>query len=373
MKEIYCLVHSTISIPDTIMRVVDTPAVQRLRHIKQLGAASYVYPTATHSRFEHSLGVGHLGRRVMDHLQRNGVPVTNHQKDLIQLAGILHDVGHGPYSHLFEQVTPESHEDRSCAIIRELLHDTWSADDVQFVCDVVSGTGDGFLYEIIHNRRNGFDVDKWDYVVRDSTMVGFRVNVDFQRFITNIRVLDNHIYFNQKCYDDIYEVYRMRCLLHRKVYNHHAVVGIERLLIDILRDIDAKATDIDAVIHQYPTHPLVQRLYRRDHYRVVATNISDAPLLPHVIETPNYILLPRAIGLSGSTVHPMSRIRLFSRTGCVVVKPGDHFVSEQTVQYWTRLLFKSSRQTSSPGVVEPRPPPRRLDHPAGPESETSSH
>ena len=345
MKEIYCAIHQTIAVPDTIIRIIDTPPFQRLRHVKQLGAASYVFPTATHTRFEHSIGVGHLARLVVEQLQRTGVPITDHEKDLLQLAGTLHDVGHGPFSHLFEQVYPdEHHEERSCNLVRELMASEWSTDDIEFVCNVIIGNGDGYLYEIVNNKHSGFDVDKWDYIVRDSTMIGFRVNVNFQRFIANMRVVDNHLCFNHKVYDDIYEIYRMRCLLHRKVYNHHAVIGIECMLVDILRDIDATPDDIDAVIHSHRDHPLVQRLYRRDHYRVVATKVTNEPLLSCDVETDEFVLSTRRVGLGRDGVHPMTRIRFYRDGDALLVKPAcDMFVSNRVQQYWTRVVFKKER------------------------------
>lgn len=352
MKEVYCAIHKTISIPDAITRIIDTPSFQRLRQVKQLGAASYVFPTATHTRFEHSLGVGHLARRVVEHLQRAGQPITDHQKTLIQLAGTLHDVGHGPYSHLFEHVAEEPHELRSCAIVRSLMRG-WAPEDVEFVCNVILGEGKGVLYEIVNNKRNGFDVDKWDYVVRDSTMIGFRVNVDFQRFIANIAVVDDHICFNQKVYDDIYEIYRMRCWLHRKVYNHHAVVGIECMLVDILRDIRAQPDDIDAVIYQFPDHPLVKRLLHRQHYRVVATKISNTPLLTCDMDTEEYVLIQRRIGLGGNGSHPMEKIRFYSDGDHVVTSPSNTFVSGRYQQYWIRLLYKETALNNTYEAVPP--------------------
>lgn len=242
-KDIYDTVHKTISIPELVLRYIDTPEFQRLRRIKQLGAAFYVYPTASHSRFEHSIGCGYLAHKLVTHLYLNQpeLKITKREIDLYQLAGTLHDIGHGPYSHVFEHITSQSHEDMSCNIIRHLHKRVggMSSSELDFVINLIKGASlldsHGWKFQIIANHKNHLDVDKLDYIVRDSMMVGASDSIDFERIFKNARVIDNNLCYNNKVYDDIYNVFRLRYQLHRKVYSHPVVIAIESMIKDCIK------------------------------------------------------------------------------------------------------------------------------------------
>lgn len=242
-KDIYDTVHKTISIPELVLKYIDTPEFQRLRRIKQLGAAFYVYPTASHSRFEHSIGCGYLAHKLVTHLYDNQpeLKITKREIDLYQLAGTLHDIGHGPYSHVFEHITSQSHEDMSCNIIRHLHKRVggMSISELEFVINLIKGAplldSPGWKFQIIANHKNHLDVDKLDYIVRDSMMVGASDSIDFERIFKNARVIDNNLCYNNKVYDDIYNVFRLRYQLHRKVYSHPVVIAIESMIKDCIK------------------------------------------------------------------------------------------------------------------------------------------
>ena len=117
-KQIYDPVHGFITITPLMQNITDTPEFQRLRDIRQLGACNYVFPTATHSRFEHSIGVAHLGKEFLNRLVINSwgdkQPLKVEENDylMVELAGLCHDLGHGPFSHLFDSfVLVEYHYD----------------------------------------------------------------------------------------------------------------------------------------------------------------------------------------------------------------------------------------------------------------------
>ena len=208
-KDIHDSIHKTITIPDIVMDFIDTPEFQRLRRVKQLGAAVFVYPTATHSRFEHSIGCGHLARKLMTCIRDNQreLDISNRDIDIIQLAGTLHDIGHGPFSHVFERVKPDfCHENMSCDIIDHINNRLKKLTDgvLTSVKDLIRGkskTLPKWKLQIIANHYNYIDVDKLDYIVRDSRMVGFCDNIDYDRIFKNTRVIDNELCFNTRIYD----------------------------------------------------------------------------------------------------------------------------------------------------------------------------
>eukprot|EP00879_Flechtneria_rotunda_P030593 GHRR01033249.1.p1 GENE.GHRR01033249.1~~GHRR01033249.1.p1 ORF type:complete len:202 (+),score=29.78 GHRR01033249.1:334-939(+) len=123
-------VHGTVVVSTLGQAFLDTPAVQRLRHLKQLGAASFVHPNAEHTRFTHSLGVGHLAWGLGNHLLQAGPALEFNAMDLelLQTAGLLHDIGHGPFSHGFECSLPAitgkwRHEDMSVRLVEYLVEE----------------------------------------------------------------------------------------------------------------------------------------------------------------------------------------------------------------------------------------------------------
>ena len=103
--EIYDIIHGNIIITPLAKRIIDTEEFQRLRNIKQLGCCNYVFPSATHTRFEHSIGVYHLAEKFINILSKNNPDIfSTTEKKCISIAGLIHDLGHGPYSHLFDEL-----------------------------------------------------------------------------------------------------------------------------------------------------------------------------------------------------------------------------------------------------------------------------
>ena len=201
-KRLHDRCHGQISLEPLLVRILDTREFQRLRTLKQLGGCAFVYPDASHSRFEHSIGVAFLSRRMVEHLQaaeqRHGLPEGHAPIDArdvtcVSLAGLGHDLGHGPFSHMFEEFVKQAreaagetdhfeHEDMSVAILELLLEkndislqkymgttEAEAAADLAFVLNLISGLPPGvpvppecgrpackrFLFEIVANKRNG--------------------------------------------------------------------------------------------------------------------------------------------------------------------------------------------------------------------------
>lgn len=246
-KHIKDCIYKQIRVPDVCRLFMDTPEFQRLRFIKQLGHAHYVYPSAVHTRFEHSLGVMHLAGKMVDVIAAQG-NITQREKDLVQLAGMLHDLGHLAYSHFMDHIIAEclgdeaattelaAHEDRSVANLLSMnerlaiLND----DEVQFVRNCILGTPPDddhriYLYEIVNNRKCGVDVDKMDYLLRDAYHTGMHGFQSDYIIINTTIDADNHIAFAKKTRIDIKDLFATRKRMHKNVYQHHTVRKIERL------------------------------------------------------------------------------------------------------------------------------------------------
>lgn len=235
-------VHGNIAVTDpTIFALIQSPEFQRLRRIRQLGTSFISYPGAEHTRFAHSLGVYHLMNRVLRHLVEHGVQIDPDQRAMACAAALLHDIGHGPFSHLFEKVTGMRHEEWVVRIIASpdssishILADrnpAWPARIASFV----SGTWDGlpFLKELISSQ---LDVDRMDYLLRDSRMCGVTYGqFDLERLIQTITVVDGRVALTDKGITSAEEFLLARYFMYWNVYFHKATRASEVLLELALR------------------------------------------------------------------------------------------------------------------------------------------
>jgi deoxynucleoside triphosphate triphosphohydrolase SAMHD1 len=284
------MIYGQIEFPPVIRLLTDSPIVQRLRDLKQLGNSFYIYPSATHSRFEHSLGVCYLAMDLYSSIvdghredHRNfGVPQIAQmpretiQKDMqcIGIAGLCHDLGHGPLSHMFESFVRSSagehdslrtwsHEQASILLLRKLWHDNadgltqlgFDETDLRYVELLINGLRPGkpwpdnvgrgswarFTTEIVANKRNGLDVDKIDYIQRDSVAcLGTPTFVSMRRLFQGARVVmdsegETSIGFPDKLDGVIEEIFLARAHLHRIVYQHRVTKIIDLMMLDALR------------------------------------------------------------------------------------------------------------------------------------------
>ena len=294
MKQIYDPVHGFIPLTPLMVQIIDTPAFQRLRDLKQLGATYYVFPSATHTRFEHSVGVSKLALDLMSSLQRNqpDLNISARTIELVQIAGLIHDLGHGPFSHLYDHHVrkddePE-HEERGCTIFRELVSSyniPLTHEEVQQIIRMICPTPeDGWLYQIVANVRTQIDVDKIDYIQRDSFHLGLQTGGEFKRLITQCRVIDDTICFPTKMQYDIYALFAARYRLHKQVYHHHAVIAYEFIITEILEKIMKKKPNFldltDSVVtcrlhSEYKDE--LERMAHRHHFRLLAEKRVDSP------------------------------------------------------------------------------------------------
>ncbi|KAJ7740601.1 hypothetical protein B0H16DRAFT_1566945 [Mycena metata] len=253
MRQIKDPIHDYIPISPLMSSIIDTKQFQRLRSIKQLAASYMVWPGASHNRFEHCLGVGHLARSMAEHL-RNEQPelhISARDIDCVQIAGLCHDLGHGPWSHLWDglfipSVAPEKnwkHEDASKMMFRDLLETNninLPTKDVDFILALIDGDPrlcseeKLFLFDIVANKRNGLDVDKFDYIARDSYMMGEPSKLSLARLIKSARVIENEICYDIKDVNQLHEICYTRFRLHKMIYHHKTAKAIEYMIVDAL-------------------------------------------------------------------------------------------------------------------------------------------
>lgn len=226
-----------IGMTDAEKEIVDTFPVQRLRRIKQLSVADITYPGANHSRFSHSLGTMHLAGKMVGSL-RSGVDISDEDWQLVRLAGLLHDIGHGPFSHSYEEVLSNyrnlTHENLGRRVIKESeLADKISDQgfDPQEVVELIFGDfkeGKKFLKQVITSQ---IDSDKMDFLLRDSYFTGVEYGqIDVHRLIQAMNVVEGNISVDMKALYAIEAFMIARYEMFLAVYYHHSVRAAEIML-----------------------------------------------------------------------------------------------------------------------------------------------
>lgn len=267
-------IHGHVALHPLLIKIIDTPQFQRLRNLKQLGGAYFVFPGASHNRFEHSIGVGYLAGRLVQALNERQPELLISRRDIlcVQIAGLCHDLGHGPFSHMFDGMfIPRArpgitwkHETASLDMFDYLVsdndlkpvmeqHGLVLPEDLDFIKEQIAGPLEddaaqsqwpykgrpedkSFLYEIVANKKNGIDVDKWDYFARDCYHLGIQNNFDYRRFLKFARVCEvdgqKHICTRDKEVGNLYDMFHTRNCLHRRAYQHKVCNIIETMITE---------------------------------------------------------------------------------------------------------------------------------------------
>jgi len=224
-------VHGFVRIPHgLVLAIVEHPVFQRLRDIKQLGLTNLVYPGATHSRLSHALGAMHLMREAIAVLREKGVVVTPEEEEASAVAMLLHDIGHGPFSHALERkiVYGVSHEELSLALMRHISKEMGGKIDMAI--SVFTGEyHKKFLHQLVSGQ---LDVDRLDYLKRDSFFSGVAEGmIGLERIIKMMNVSYGNLVIEEKGIYSIEKFLISRRLMYWQVYLHKTVVSAEQLLI----------------------------------------------------------------------------------------------------------------------------------------------
>lgn len=222
-------VYGFVSIPtELIFDLIEHPYFQRLRRIKQMGLSHYVYPGALHTRFHHALGAMHLMQKAIRTLRNKGVHITEEEAEGSLVAILLHDIGHGPYSHTLEGLLLDcSHEDLTLMFMRQLNIEFDGK--LELAISIFEGKHPKkFLHQLITGQ---LDLDRMDYLKRDSFFSGVTEgNIGHDRIITMLDVRDNEIVVEQKGRYSVEQFLMARRLMYWQVYLHKASMAAERML-----------------------------------------------------------------------------------------------------------------------------------------------
>ena len=281
-KRIFDVVHGDIHISNYACAIIDSSYFQRLRYLHQVGVSYFVFPNANHSRFEHSIGTYYLAGKILDVIKNHKVNEDHkahesheaheaHESheahealkdlkdlkvcELIKIAALCHDLGHGPFSHVFDDMFLPSknisgkfskHEYRSGQILEsiiksnEFLRNNIDDSDIEFIKSLINPDKkhSGFIYQIVSNSLNGLDIDKYDYLSRDIKLLGKDMHFDYLRLISEIQIIDNNIGYPKQLYYEIVNLFHTRYQLHKMVYNHKAVIAIQLMMVEIMNNLD---------------------------------------------------------------------------------------------------------------------------------------
>ena len=284
-------IHGTITLSKLAYMIIDTPEFQRLRYIKQLSTCYFVFPNAVHTRFEHSLGTYQICKKILNVIKskskKEELDVIKHIPELkeylknkfsdedfldeyiielVSIGALSHDLGHGPFSHLFDDnflknktnITEENkhHEKRSCKLIEKIINSNSILssvilpEEIRFMWNIINPNPDihkEYIYQIVSNSLNSIDVDKFDYLTRDSKMLNINISFDFMRLVENAMVIKNKVCYPKKVDCDIINMFQTRHYLHKKVYSHKIVISSLLLIIELLENFDKLMNFTDSV------------------------------------------------------------------------------------------------------------------------------
>jgi uncharacterized protein len=228
-------VYGFVTIPsDLIFELVQHPYFQRLRRVKQLGMSELVYPGAIHSRFQHALGAMHLMNQALDTLQLKGIMIMDIEREAAQIAILLHDIGHGPFSHALEySILDKVDHETISSLLMEKLNKEFNG-NLSLALDMFKGSYHRkFFNQLISSQ---LDMDRMDYLNRDSFFTGVAEGtVGVDRIIKMLNVVDNELVVEEKGLLSVENFLVARRLMYWQVYLHKTCISAECMLINTIK------------------------------------------------------------------------------------------------------------------------------------------
>ncbi|WP_345102794.1 HD domain-containing protein [Mucilaginibacter panaciglaebae] len=280
-------VYGFISIPtELVFDLIEHPYFQRLRYIKQLGMTHLVYPGALHTRFHHALGAMHLMKMSIETLRAKGHEITTDEEEALTIAILLHDVGHGPFSHALEHtiVKGVSHEDISI-LLMDKLNEEFDGRLTKAISVFRNTYVKKFLHELVSSQ---LDMDRLDYLNRDSFFTGVSEGVvSYDRIIKMLNVKDDHIVIEEKGIYSVEKFIIARRLMYWQVYLHKTVIAAEQLLVKILeraRQMVLRGEKLFATpsLGHFLNHTLTSEVFIKDGHLEIFTHLDDTDILSAV-------------------------------------------------------------------------------------------
>ncbi len=287
---------NNIRVEGPYLALLDSPAFQRLRYVRQLGLAHLVYPGATHSRFEHALGAYHLARLTLRVLDDAGqlAEVNETARELVAAAALLHDIGHYPFSHALEEIGVPHHEEVAGPLITEgpvgeILRTSFGVDAPARVLELIRGTSDSPLQGLI---SGSIDLDKTDYLKRDALMCGVAYGeIDVDRLRHALVLLRDPstgrlgVGLREKGLSALESLLFAKYQMYRNVYWQHAVRSATAMYKRLVEDaLQSGALQVDALAG-YTDEGILHALERRDPPPLVAA-IRERRLYKRAAEAP---------------------------------------------------------------------------------------
>lgn len=335
-------IHGSIEISDLAQSIIDTPEFQRLRRICQSGVLLWIFPSSNHSRFEHSLGVYHLAKSFATNLSYNlKIKNKNRLIEIIAIAGLVHDLGHLAFSHLFEAFLKGKgitfhHEELSQKLFRKVCKDyniNLSDSEIEMVINIIhplDNWSDGFIwegenigkwpYQIVASPITGIDVDKFDYLLRDSVACGLKVSFDYDRILKMSKVINGEIVFPWKLRFNIFEMYLSRYQLHLRVYHHKTAIALEILVSQILEEL-GKEYDFMKKIKNYDILDLTDNIifnYKNENIRKLLNRIETRNYPKITSKEDAKYLIPITNALCSEDENPLTKIKYLNKTNNII-------------------------------------------------------
>ena len=265
-KIIYDPLYGPIELTLKCQQIIDTVEFQRLRNIKQLGTCYYIFPGASHNRFEHSIGVYFLAQELLSILikKQPELDFDNDIKECVSIAGLCHDLGHGPFSHCFDndflvkyldKSNPSYHHENRSSLILKYIVEKYKIDITKKQLYIISeliypknmDLQPKFIYNIVSNPLNGIDVDKFDYIKRDTYNIGLSYSFDYQRIFKYAKVINQTICYPLKMIYEIRSLFEIRHRLHKEIYTHPVTKSIDLMISDILELVNGEYKIIENI------------------------------------------------------------------------------------------------------------------------------